>query len=411
MTEMSGIVWRLRVLPVIVLVLTTLIVPAQGAFASGSQAPSRTLPWPSLGDPDTNINGMAVLNGDLFVINNYSGGGRIHRLSTASGALLSSLPASVGYQPASDIASDGTWLYVIEAAPVEGRIHRLDPVTGSDLGVITPTGITITGGAGGLAYTRGQLHIVVATVECAGVSIVHLNITGEATGCVNVDTLGINRRELDQAGQNLLYGATSGRNGPYLLHTLDANDTVIDVTELTTTRPDSMWGLACGTGELFASDRAAQVINAYTFASCATSAPKADIDVDLTGAPRLGILVPSLQFTLTARNLGPDQATAATLTATIPPGVVATSLSSGCTQSGNTIACTYGAMANGTSLDKTFRLPLSVLGLGTVNVTATRTTSAPEDPHVANDSATASCTVVSILLVTCQQSETAATQM
>lgn len=129
--------------------------------------------------------------------------------------------------------------------------------------------------------------------------------------------------------------------------------------------------------------------------------PSADIDVNLAAQPHLGILVPYLAYTLTAHNTGPNAVTSATLTATLPAGASATNLSSGCTTSTGTVTCTYGAIANGASVNKPFRVPLSLLSLGHVTVTGVRTTSAPADPNPANDHASATCTVISIVLVTC----------
>ncbi|MQY03255.1 DUF11 domain-containing protein [Actinomadura macrotermitis] len=130
-------------------------------------------------------------------------------------------------------------------------------------------------------------------------------------------------------------------------------------------------------------------------------APPADIAVGLTASPKLGILVPNLLYTLTARNTGPGAVTSAALTATLPPGATATDLASGCTTAGATVTCDYGAIANGAAVDKTFRVPLSLLSAGKVTVTGVRTTSAPTDPNAANDTASASCNVTSILLVSC----------
>ncbi|WP_329081070.1 hypothetical protein [Streptosporangium sp. NBC_01469] len=132
-----------------------------------------------------------------------------------------------------------------------------------------------------------------------------------------------------------------------------------------------------------------------------TTPPAADIDVDLDAQPHLGILVPYLRYTLTAHNNGPNAVISATVKATLPPGASATNLPTGCTAAGSTITCTYGAIAHGTSVDKTFRVPLSLLSLGNVTVSATRTTSAPADLNPANDNASASCNAVSIVLVTC----------
>ncbi|WP_327389218.1 IPT/TIG domain-containing protein [Streptomyces microflavus] len=127
----------------------------------------------------------------------------------------------------------------------------------------------------------------------------------------------------------------------------------------------------------------------------------ADIDVNVAGQPHLGILVPYLTYTLTAHNTGPNAVTSATVKATLPPGAVATNLSTGCTTSTGTVTCTYGAIANGAGTSKSFRVPLHLFSLGQVTVTGTRTASAPTDNNPANDSASATCTVVSIVLATC----------
>lgn len=131
------------------------------------------------------------------------------------------------------------------------------------------------------------------------------------------------------------------------------------------------------------------------------SPPAADIAVGLNAQPHLGILVPYLHYTVTAHNSGPDPVTSATLTASLPAGKTATNLSSGCTSSPGTVTCTYGAIANGATATSTFRLPTGLLSLGNVTVTANRTASSPTDPNAANDSDSATCTVVSIVLTTC----------
>ncbi|MCX5203184.1 DUF11 domain-containing protein [Streptomyces sp. NBC_00237] len=129
--------------------------------------------------------------------------------------------------------------------------------------------------------------------------------------------------------------------------------------------------------------------------------PAADLAVDVTGQPHLGILVPYLTYSLKASNNGPAGATSATVTASLPPGASATNLSSGCTTSSGTVTCTYGAIANGANSTKSFRIPLHLLSLGHVTVTGTRTASAPTDNNAANDSDTVTCTVVSVVLATC----------
>ena len=132
-----------------------------------------------------------------------------------------------------------------------------------------------------------------------------------------------------------------------------------------------------------------------------TSPAAADLAVNVIGQPHLGILVPYLTYTLNAHNNGPDPVTSATITASLPAGASATNLSSGCTTSSNSVTCTYGSIANGADTAKSFRIPLHLLSIGHVAVTGVRTASAPTDNNAANDSDTASCTVISIILATC----------
>jgi uncharacterized repeat protein (TIGR01451 family) len=127
----------------------------------------------------------------------------------------------------------------------------------------------------------------------------------------------------------------------------------------------------------------------------------ADIATTVHAHPHLGILVPYLNYTLTAKNLGPNTATSTTVTATLPAGVTATSLSPGCTTASGTVSCVYGPIASGASASKSFRLPLSLLSLGNITVTGTRQASVPDDPNASNDSGSATCTVISIILATC----------
>ncbi|MEV0650633.1 hypothetical protein AB0I28_35810 [Phytomonospora sp. NPDC050363] len=127
----------------------------------------------------------------------------------------------------------------------------------------------------------------------------------------------------------------------------------------------------------------------------------ADINVDVGAQPHLGILVPYLTYTLKATNNGPQTATTATITASIPAGATATNLSSGCTATPGTVTCTYSAITNGANASKTFRVPLHLLSLGNVTVTGLRTTSAPTDTNATNDTDSATCHVVTFVLVTC----------
>ncbi|MFF3555020.1 hypothetical protein ACFYXL_16640 [Streptomyces tsukubensis] len=90
-----------------------------------------------------------------------------------------------------------------------------------------------------------------------------------------------------------------------------------------------------------------------------------------------------------------------TVTAALPPGVSATCLPAGCTTGTGTVTCTFGAIANGAGAAKSFRVPLHLFSLGHVTVTGTRTASTPADPNPADDTDSATCTVVSVLPATC----------
>ncbi|SBV05039.1 conserved repeat domain-containing protein [Streptomyces sp. Ncost-T6T-1] len=133
-----------------------------------------------------------------------------------------------------------------------------------------------------------------------------------------------------------------------------------------------------------------------------TNAPaEADLEVRVSARPQFGILAPYLSFTLTTRNNGPEAATAATVTATLPAGKTATDLSAGCTSTPGTVTCTYEGIAHGAEAVSTFRLPIGLLDIGSVDVIATRTSSYPSDPNTANDTAGTTCAVLSIALANC----------
>ncbi|MCP3062236.1 DUF11 domain-containing protein [Myxococcus sp. K38C18041901] len=127
---------------------------------------------------------------------------------------------------------------------------------------------------------------------------------------------------------------------------------------------------------------------------------EADLAVGLTAqAPLLGA---NVLYNLTVTNNGPDGASSATVTTTLPAS--ATSITStDCTLDATTgeVSCPVGALANGASTSKTFRANYGLLALGQLTATATRVASSPGDPNAQNDSATASCTALTSLLITC----------
>jgi uncharacterized protein DUF11 len=128
--------------------------------------------------------------------------------------------------------------------------------------------------------------------------------------------------------------------------------------------------------------------------------PAADLAVSMTVTPKFGLLTPALNYTVTVKNAGPGPLALATVTATLPRGVSATG-GAGCTVAQGAIKCVVGTLAVGASTTRTFTIPLRLLTIGNVPVTAKRTASSPDDPNAANDAATRTCTVLSVALAGC----------
>ena len=128
--------------------------------------------------------------------------------------------------------------------------------------------------------------------------------------------------------------------------------------------------------------------------------PAADIAVRLTASSTL--LSPTITYKITGTNLGPGQVTSGTITLRVPDSTVFVS-SSTCSYvaATRTASCSVGQLPNGASVVHTVRATQGVLTLGPLSATATRTTSTPADPNPANDRSTASCTVITGLLIHC----------
>lgn len=150
-------------------------------------------------------------------------------------------------------------------------------------------------------------------------------------------------------------------------------------------------------GQLFGSNYASEIMDGPVL----TIDAKSDVDVDLAATPRLGLLVPKIDFTAKITNGGPDGLQSATVTTALPAGLSATS--SECAPGSGNVVCTFGALATGSAATKRFSVPLGLLNIGIpYTFTATRTASIPRDPVGDNDTASVRCTVVTLLLVTCQ---------
>ncbi|SDI05380.1 conserved repeat domain-containing protein [Actinokineospora alba] len=127
----------------------------------------------------------------------------------------------------------------------------------------------------------------------------------------------------------------------------------------------------------------------------------ADIGVKLTAKPRLAILKPYLEFSLTITNSGPDPVRNGTVTSTIPQGLTGVA-GPHCVAGAGKVTCNVGNLAVGASTTRKFTTPVSALTTGNFTITATRTASFPADPNASNDTSQATCLVVGVVLATCR---------
>jgi hypothetical protein len=131
-----------------------------------------------------------------------------------------------------------------------------------------------------------------------------------------------------------------------------------------------------------------------------TAPPSADLGVSLSASA--GVLSSQIAYVLGVSNAGPGGATASTVDVSLPAGVTSvTGLPSTCSYAGSTVTCDTGAIANGASKSVPFTASFGLLALGPLNATASRTSSSPNDPNAANDSASANCTAVTGLVIVC----------
>ncbi|GII87235.1 hypothetical protein Ssi03_52250 [Sphaerisporangium siamense] len=160
--------------------------------------------------------------------------------------------------------------------------------------------------------------------------------------------------------------------------------------------PDAAPGERTFQGELRGSNYASTIVTGPVL----TVVAEADAAVALTATPRLGLLVPKIDFKVRVTGNGPGAVRDATVTTTLPAGLTASP--GDCAAGQGAVTCATGTVPAGSSVTRTFSVPLGLLTIGVpYTFTATRTASDPVDPVSANDSDQVRCTVVSVVLVTC----------
>ncbi|HUQ43029.1 MAG TPA: DUF11 domain-containing protein [Candidatus Limnocylindria bacterium] len=128
----------------------------------------------------------------------------------------------------------------------------------------------------------------------------------------------------------------------------------------------------------------------------ATLADTADLALTKTDAPDPVKVNGTLTYTLVVRNNGPLAATGVTLTDQLPKGAgfgSATTTQGSCAKpSKSSITCSLGTIASGSSV--TVTITIKPTGPGILTNSATVSATSPRDPNTANNTATATTTVI-----------------
>ncbi len=129
--------------------------------------------------------------------------------------------------------------------------------------------------------------------------------------------------------------------------------------------------------------------------------PAADIAMRLSASSSL--LNPTITYSMTATNRGPGSVSSATVTLRVPDSTTSVS-AAGCTYNSGTktVSCATGTLALKQAKTFTVRATQGTLTVGLpLSATARRAASTPNDPNASNDVATASCAVVTGLIILC----------
>ena len=122
----------------------------------------------------------------------------------------------------------------------------------------------------------------------------------------------------------------------------------------------------------------------------------ADLSITKSDSPDPAVAGASLSYTVMVTNNGPSDATAVTLTDTLPAGVAfvsSTPDSPTCTESSGTVSCTLGALNAGETTTVAIEVTVSSATIGTITNTAS-VTGNETDPDDTNNSASVDTTVI-----------------
>jgi uncharacterized repeat protein (TIGR01451 family) len=121
-----------------------------------------------------------------------------------------------------------------------------------------------------------------------------------------------------------------------------------------------------------------------------TVTPVTDLTVEKSASPTTVAVGQSLTYTIAVTNGGPSGATGVTATDTLPGSVTFVSASAGCSESGGTVTCDFGSVADDATETATITATPTAEGTITNSVTVTGNES---DPDAANNSDSLDTTV------------------
>ena len=131
--------------------------------------------------------------------------------------------------------------------------------------------------------------------------------------------------------------------------------------------------------------------------SSLTVAPRADLSLTKTVSNSNPRTDDEVEYTLTASNAGPNEATGVTIRDLLPAGLDLIDASPGCDSAGGVVTCALGSLANGEDASVTIRARTTSALAGS-SVTNTATISAEEeDPNLANNEASATINVAPLV--------------
>jgi len=163
-------------------------------------------------------------------------------------------------------------------------------------------------------------------------------------------------------------------------------------------------GTITNTARVMANESDANTANNTATASTTVN-PAADLSMTKSDTPDPVLVGQKLTYTVSLTNNGPSAATGVTVTDTLPPSVAfvsATPTQGSCAQSGGTVTCSIGKLANGATA--TVTIVVTPGAAGTITNTAS-VTGSEFDPNTTNNTAAASTTVSPVTEVSITKSD------